>query len=188
MGRIGALEAGVGRTFAEHGLTAPWMAGVDWAVPGAVVIAAVLLGGRMRRAAAIREAGARLAGLERAGALLDRVLALSYELEDRYGRREGPSEADMPAIYRLRRDMACTMADARAALEAHGDLAEPRLAEDAVLVAMRPVVEHPPTLGEGARSLERLRAMATRLRFEASEARDAARRRLGYRAHGLRRR
>lgn len=180
--RIGAPESGFGLTVPDQLIVS-----ADIALALAVVVAAVLIRTRMKRATALTALHTRLAGVERGLALLDRVTAFTYELEDRYGKAGGAAEADIPAILDLRRLMAQAMVDARACLEAFGDMSEPSIAEDAVLIAMRPVVEHPPALGEGARSLERLRTIVSRLRFEISELRDALRKRLGYRAHGSRR-
>lgn len=179
--RIGAPEDGFGFVVpSEVTLSA------DLAIALAIVLAALILRTRMKRATALTALSTRLASVERGIASLDRVSAITYELEDRYGKAGGAAEADIPAILDARRQLAQAMVEARACLEAYGDLSEPSIAEDAVLIAMRPVVEHPPSMGEGARSLERLRTIVTRLRFEAGELRDGLRKRLGYRPHGAR--
>lgn len=172
----------------------PWASAVDLRMWGAAPTAIAVIVGAMiiatGVAGALRENARRTAALhrldqlQRALAALDRVSALSYEIEDRYGRREGAADADIPAILALRRDMAMDMAAARALLETHGDLNEPTLAEDALLIAVRPVVESPPALGEGQRSLERLRSILVRLRFEAADLCEGIRRKLRYRPHG----
>jgi hypothetical protein len=134
--RIGVPDCGFVVTIPSQ-----WVSGLDWLTALARHVGALIIAGILRKRQDAEIAIMRLAVVERACALRDRVLALSYELQDRYGRSDGAGEAGLPVVCGLRRDMA--MADARAALDAHGDWAEGRLAEDVSLIAICPVVEHP---------------------------------------------
>jgi hypothetical protein len=174
--RIGLPAPGFGLTVpAELTLQA------DLALAAAVLIAAVLVVGQVRRVGERAGLRSRLDRLEAALAGIDKVTALSFEIEDRYGARSGVAESEVPVVLALRRDMALTMAEARAAVEAHGALSDVDLAEEALLIAMRPVIESPATLGDGPRSLERLRSVLVRLRLDVEVAAAEVRRRLGYR-------
>jgi hypothetical protein len=174
--RIGEPAPGFGFHMpAELGLSA------DLAVALAIVLATLLVLAQVRWLGERAGLRSRLDRLEAALAGLDKVTALSFEIEDRYSARSGAAEAEIPALLALRRDMALTMAEARAAVEAQGALADYDLAEEALLIAMRPVIENPATLGEGPRSLERLRSVLVRLRLDVEVAAADVRRKLGYR-------
>jgi hypothetical protein len=139
------------------------------ATPLVLALLGMAIGGRLRRNALQQTVRTRLEAVERALSHLDQGVAVTYEIDDRYGRGAAATDAEQAALLDLRKDLCAHMAHARAAIDAFGDLRDLRLSGEAFYSATRPVYVNPPMSGDNERSLDQLRGMCTRMRGDLVE-------------------
>ncbi len=155
-----------------------------WLVALAVLIVGLVAAILQSQAARRQTRTLRLERLETCSALLDEAIARCIEIEDRYTHPELRGADDQSVLLTLRRELAVHVSKARALIEAYGDLREPRLAAEAIVVAERPIFVASPTDAEVERSLPELRRLCARLRNDQLETMARLRRGLPRRTWG----
>lgn len=124
----------------------------------------------------------RLLRLEAALAALDRGVALCVEIEDRYSHPNLRGETEQGVLLSLRRELAVAVGEARSAIEAFGELRDPRAAVEAFAIAERPVFVNELSDEDLDRSLKELRRACVRMRLDQVEVVEDLRSRLDRRA------